>query len=263
MLIQVNDTELNIEDRGSGKPLLLIHGFPLNLEMWQPQVENLANHYRVIAIDLRGHGYSPPTPGPYTMDLLSDDCADVLKSLGVREPVILCGLSMGGYISFAFFRRHPNLVSGMILAATRAGADADQVRANRDKAIADTIQYGTQPVLEGMLPILMSPKTYQQQPEVVQFVSEIIARTTGDGIISAMQGMKNRPDSSRILQQINVPTLIIHGADDQIISLTDSQAMQAGIPNSKLQIIQDAGHLPNLEQPGIFNSAVFSFMASI
>jgi len=263
MLIQVNDTELNIEDQGSGQPLLLIHGFPLNLEMWQPQIEELTNHYRVIAVDLRGHGYSPPTPGAYTMDLLSDDCAAVLKSLGVREPVILCGLSMGGYISFAFFGRHPELVSGMILAATRAGADEDQVRANRDKAIADTIQHGAQPVLEGMLPILMSPKTYRQQPELVKFVSEIIARTTGDGIISAMQGMKNRPDSSRILQQINVPTLIMHGADDQIISLSESQAMQAGIPNSKLQIIPDSGHLPNLEQPRTFNRAVLSFMDSL
>ena len=95
MKIQVGNTHLNVEDHGSGSPMLLIHGFPLNLEMWRPQIESLSASSRVIAVDLRGHGQSPPTPEPYSMDLLADDCAAVLETLGIQEPAVICGLSMG------------------------------------------------------------------------------------------------------------------------------------------------------------------------
>ena len=263
MDIHVGDTKLNVEDRGSGFVLLLIHGFPLNLEMWRPQIDDLSNHFRVIACDLRGHGHSPPTPGPYSMDLLADDCAAVLAALGVQEPVAVCGLSMGGYVSFAMYRRHPQLLAGLVLAATRPGADTDQGRANRDKAIADTRQHGTRPVLDNMLQILLAPGTYVSKPELVREIEGIISRTSADGIISASQGMKDRPDSSHLLGQINIPTLVIHGAEDQIIPLSESEAMAAGIKNARLQVVPDAGHLPNLEQPQLFNSLIDKFMASI
>jgi len=263
MIIQIGNTQLNVEDHGSGSPLLLIHGFPLNLEMWRPQIEVLSRNNRIIAVDLRGHGQSPPTPGPYSMDLLADDCAAVLETLGVQGPAVICGLSMGGYISFAFYLRFPHLVSGLILAATRAGADTDQARAKREKAIAETELKGTQPVLDNMLPILMAPATYQEKPELVQSVDQILSKTSAKGVLSALQGMKARPDSTETLGQITVPTLIIHGLEDQIISLDESRIMHAGIQNSQLEIIPDAGHLPNLEQPNIFNRSVASFLIAL
>jgi 3-oxoadipate enol-lactonase len=260
MKIRVGNTHLNIEDRGTGPPLLLIHGFPLNLEVWRPQIEVLSHSNRVIAVDLRGHGQSPATPGPYPMDLLADDCAAVLKSLEVQQPAVVCGLSMGGYISFSFFRRHPKLVSGLILAATRAGADSDQGRASRDKAVAQTEQLGIRPVIDSMLPILLAPNTYNENPELVQVVVDIVSQTSANGMVSALQGMKDRRDSTQLLGQIEAPALIIHGLDDQIIPMRDSEAMRAGIPNSQLEIIPDAGHLLNLEQPEIFNRIVTSFI---
>jgi pimeloyl-ACP methyl ester carboxylesterase len=263
MKIQVGNTQLNVEDHGSGSPLLLIHGFPLNLEMWRPQIESLSASSRVIALDQRGHGQSPPTPGPYPIDLLANDCAAVLESLGVQSPAVICGHSMGGYISFAFYRRFPHRVSGLILAATRAGADTDQARAKREKAVAETEMKGTQPVLDNMLPILLAPDTYQEKPELVQAVDQILSKTSAKGMLSALQGMKARPDSKETLGKIRVPTLIIHGLEDQIITMDESRTMHTEIQNSQLEIIPDAGHLPNLEQPSVFNRSVASFLSSI
>jgi len=263
MKIEVGNTQLNVEDRGSGSVLLLIHGFPLNLEMWRPQIEDLSNHKRVIAVDLRGHGHSPPTPGSYSMDVLADDCAAVLAALRVEDPVTVCGLSMGGYVSFALFRRHPQLISALILSATRPGSDSDLAKANREKAIAETKQHGSQPVLDKMLKILLAPDTYESKPELVKNLAEIIALTSTKGILSALAGMKDRLDSTMLLGQINIPTLVIHGAQDQIITLNESESMASGVKNSRLEIIPVAGHLPNLEQPEMFNSIVSDFLASI
>ena len=237
MKVNLPDTTLFVEQAGSGRPLLLIHGFPFNHEMWQPQIETLSRYSRVIAPDLRGHGQSPPTPGSYSMDTLADDCATVLEKLGVQQPVAICGLSMGGYVSFSFFRRYPQLVAGLILVATRSGADAEEAKKNRDNAAKKVRTEGTQPAIDGMLPIAMSPKTYQEQTELVRQVEGIMEKTTPEGMISALMGMKSRPDSSPTLQKINVPTLILHGADDQIIPTSEAEAMHAAIQGSQFKII--------------------------
>ncbi len=263
MRIELQDANIFVEDQGSGMPLLLIHGFPLNLEMWRPQIDEISTIARVIALDLRGHGQSPPTAGPYTMDLLADDCAGVLEALKVEQRVAVCGLSMGGYISFALLRRHSDMIGGLILAATRASADSDEGKTNRDKSIHEVEKYGTQSVIEAMLPILMAPQTYNKHPELVSQVSAIMEATSPLGMISALQAMKTRPDSTPTLAQIEVPTLIIHGAEDQIIPLSESQAMHTAIPNSQLEIIPDAGHLPNLEQSQQFNKIIKSFLSSL
>ena len=263
MRIKLQDANIFVEDLGSGVPLLLIHGFPLNREMWRPQIETLSTTARVIALDLRGHGQSPPTVGPYSMDLLADDCAGVLEALKVDQPVVVCGLSMGGYVSFAFFRRHSEKVAGLILASTRAGADSVEAKINRDKAAQLTEKNGTQSVIDSMLPIIMAPQTYREKPELVSQVAGIMEKTSTSGMVSALKGMKTRPDSTPTLGQIKVPTLIIHGADDQIIPLSDSEAMHTAIPDSRLEVISDAGHLPNLEQAQLFNRAVERFLSAL
>ncbi|MFN2214985.1 MAG: alpha/beta fold hydrolase [Anaerolineales bacterium] len=263
MIMQIGNLQLNVEDRGSGRPLLLIHGFPLNLEMWRPQIESLSTKQRIIAIDLRGHGLSPSTPGPYPMRLLAEDCAALIKALEVDQPLVVCGFSMGGYISFSLYRHHPDLFSGLILASTRAGADTDQGKTNRGQAIAKVRQQGIHPVIESMLPALVAPKTYRENHELVQQVTGIMEQTSPEGMISALQGMMERPDSTGMLGEINVPTLIVHALDDQIISISDSEAMHTGIPNSQLEIIPEAGHLLNLEQEKKFNEIVTNFINSI
>ena len=263
MLIQVRNSQFNIEDRGSGSPILLIHGFPLNLEMWRSQIDAFSNQYRVIAFDLRGFGHSPPTPGPYSMELLADDCAAVLAELGIPGPAVICGLSMGGYISFALYRRQPQLFSALILAATRAGADSNQARANRDKAIQNTIEHGPQPVIDSMLKILLAPNNYLAKPDLVEALEKILSVSTPVGMVAALEGMKTRPDSTPILNQIKVPTLIFQGADDQIIAAGEAEILDSEIPDSKLVMVPDAGHMLNMEQPEIFNHEVARFLDSI
>ncbi len=263
MRIKLQDTNIFVEDLGSGVPLLLIHGFPLNREMWRPQIETLSTTARVIALDLRGHGQSPPTRGPYSMDLLADDCAGVLEALKVDQPVVVCGLSMGGYVSFAFFRRHSDKVAGLVLASTRAGADSVEAKINRDKAALLTEKNGTQSVIGSMLPIIMAPQTYREKPELVSQVAGIMEKTSTSGMVSALKAMKTRPDSTPTLAQIKVPTLIIHGADDQIIPLSDSEAMHTAISDSRLEVIPDAGHLLNLEQAQLFNQSMEIFLTKL
>lgn len=260
MQLNIQDTSLFVEDVGQGLPIMLIHGFPLNHEMWHPQITSLSAFSRVIAVDLRGHGQSPATEGTYSMDLLADDCARVLEVLQVKKPAVICGLSMGGYISFALYRRHPEKVAGLILAATRAVADSLETKNNRDKAVQNVIQSGPEAVIESMLPSLLAAHTFTESPELVSRIQAIMSQTSRSGMISALIGMKNRSDSTDILRDIHVPTLILQGAEDQIIPLTESKSMQAEIPQSELKVIPRAGHLLNMEQVGLFNQSVEDFL---
>lgn len=243
--------------------VLCIHGYPLNSAMWEPQMEDLAGTVRVIAPDLRGHGRSEPMPGPYSMDLLADDCLGLLDYLGIENPVVVCGLSMGGYVAFEFFRRYPERVAGLILVSTKAKPDTPEGKAARDAAIAKAKKEGVAAVAADMLPKLLASQTYDEDSELVEFVQEMMEDTSLEGMVGALQAMKDRPDSTPTLATIDVPTLIIHGADDQLIPLSEARAMQAAIEGSELVVIPEAGHLPNLEQIDLFSDAVLDFLDAL
>ena len=263
MRMLLNDFSLAYEDHGQGRPIVFIHGFPLNKKMWEPQLQGLANEARLLAPDLRGHGETEAVHGTYSMDLLAGDCLAFLKKAGVEGPFVICGLSMGGYIAMAFYRRYPEQVAGLILAATRAGADSPEGQANRERAAETARKEGSSPIVASMLPKMMSPKTYERRPDLVEQVKQIMEKTSVEGIIGAQLGMKDRPDSSPVLREMQVPVLILHGADDQIIPPSEAQAMQAAILDSRLHILSESGHLLNMEQPALFNQTVRGFLASI
>jgi len=260
MQVLWRDFTMVYEDRGRGQPVLLIHGYPLNRTLWEPQIEELAAPVRLIAPDLRGHGKSDPVPGPYSMDLLADDCHALLETMKVTQPVIVAGLSMGGYVAFAFYRKYAARVAGLVLAATRPGPDSPEGQANRDKSAALAREKGVDAVVEAMLPKMLSPKSYEAKPEVVARARRIMATASLEGVVGALMGMKERPDSTPTLSQIDKPTLILHGADDQLIPPKEAEAMQAAIKNSTLKILPEAGHLLNLEQPELFNQALRDFL---
>ena len=263
MRVRIKDVLLAVEERGSGLPLLFIHGYPLSSAIWAPQIEALADTARVIALDLRGHGNSEASPGPYSMDLFAEDCRDVLDALGIFEPAVVCGLSMGGYVSFAFYRNYPERVAGLILAATRAVSDTPNGKANRDKASDLALQGGTSAIVESMLPKMFGPRTYLERPDLVHKLREIMQSVSLDGILGDLEGMKSRPDSTPTLEQINKPTLILHGSDDQLIPKEDAIAMQSAILGSALRLLPDSGHLLNLEQPTLFNRAIREYFEEL
>lgn len=258
--MRINNYEMAYEDRGNGLPILFIHGYPLNRRLWQPQVDGLSGSARILAPDLRGHGDSQSVEGPYSMDTLAADCVALLDALDIHKPVVICGLSMGGYIALALYRNYPKRMGGLILAATRASADTPKGKANRDAAATQAKGNGVESVVESMLPKMMSPKTYQQKPELVQRVKQIMASTSLEGVLGDLMGMKERPDSTPTLGRISIPTLVIHGEDDQIISAEETKQMHAQIHDAFLETVPEAGHLLNLEQPQIFNQAVRRFI---
>lgn len=263
MRLQLPGLVMGYDEKGSGPPLLLLHGFPLTRRLWRKQLELLQDTARVIAPDLRGFGETEATPGPYSMDLLASDCFTLLDQLGVDGPVVVGGLSLGGYLALAFFRRYPERVAGLILAATRAGADGPEARANRDRNIALAQEKGAQAVAEGMLPRLLAPRSYEALPDVVDEARDIMRGASDTGVVGALQGMKDRPDSTDLLPNIDRPVLILHGSEDQIIPPAEAEAMHGRLRRSYLKLIPDAGHLPNLEQPITFSAEMRTFLKSL
>jgi len=263
MILEINGFKMAYESQGQGIPLLFIHGFPLNFRMWEPQMQSLSSKAWMLAPDLRGHGDSEPVVGPYSIDMLVDDCVALLDTLGIVQPAVICGLSMGGYITLAMYRRYPERIRGLILAATRAGADSPEGKVNRDLAIAQAEKDGTAAIAASMLPKMLSPKTYESNPDKVKRVERFMTSISVPGIIGALEGMKNRPDSTPLLGEIAVPTLIIHGEDDQLIPFQEAQDMHSAIANSTMILMSSAGHLPNMEQPEWFNQAVMEFIEKL
>ena len=259
----INHFSMAYTAAGQGRPLLFVHGYPLNREMWQPQVDFFAPRFQVLAPDLRGHGDSQPVPGPYSMDLFADDLAALLDALGVTGKVVLCGLSMGGYIAFAFYRKYASRLAGLVLIATRSAPDSPQAREARQGAAETARQQGVPAIVEGMLPKLLSPHTVQQRPALVEHARRFMLKTSLEGVLGDLAGLAERPDSTPTLASVAVPVLLLPGADDQIVPLTEALAMQQTLPAARLQVIPNAGHLPNLENPTAFNQALLEFLETL
>jgi 3-oxoadipate enol-lactonase len=265
MHIQLPGIKIWYEDSGtqpstSLPTVLFIHGYPLSRKQWQPQMSGLAGSARLLAPDLRGFGGSDATPGPYSMELLADDCIGFLDRLGITKPVIVCGLSMGGYITFALYRKYPQRVQGLILASTRATADSSEAKSTRNKAIILAKKEGVEAIARLMLPKMLAASTYTYRLDLVEFIRSILLSASVPGITGVLAGMRDRSDSTTLLTQIAVPTLLIFGEEDQFVPRSEIEVMHASIKDARLHWLPDAGHLPNLEQPEIFNSLVQEYL---
>lgn len=253
---------LHLEQSGSGTPVLLIHGFPFTSRMWRPQL-GADLGARLLAPDLPGFGASPVAPPPHSVEGLAAACLAVLDAADVSEPAVVGGLSMGGYIALAFARLYPERLRALMLFSTRAGADSTEAKANRDKAIATAREQGPAPAGEGMYPKLLAPANYEAMPGVAAELKEIMKDTTREGVVMALTAMRDRPDSTPLLSNIAVPTLVVHGIEDQIIPKSEAEVTAAAIPGCQLSLIAQAGHVPNLEQPTAFNEIVSGFLSSV
>lgn len=256
--------DLHSIERGEGTPLVLLHGFPFDHALWKEQLHGVASKgARIIALDLPGFGRSNPLDGDEaTMDAYADAIAEWAEKEGL-EKFVLAGHSMGGYIAFAFARRHMEMLSGLILVCTRPGADSDAGKEGRYKLITEVEKRGPQGVVDAMLPKLFAAQTAKERPEIVAETREMVLRQSREGIITAIRSMAERPDSTPGLDAIKVPTLIITGAEDAIIPAPEADGLLSSIPHAKHVSIKGGGHMPMLENPNAFNKALKAFIRTL
>ena len=244
-------------------PLVLLHAFPLHSGMWAPQLEHLSSQRRVIAPDLMGFGGSdaPESLFRYTMLGYADLVAGLLDHLGL-DRVVLGGLSMGGYVSFAFLRQYSERVAALNLPDTRAEADTSEVFDRRTDQQDQVARIGTTALIEVLLGGLLSDHTKAHRLELVEQVRRLMANPAA-GYIGALEAMKHRPDSTDELARIWVPTLVVVGEDDTLSPPDVARAMHDRIAGSQVAVLPRAAHLSNLEAADAFNGAVAGFLGQL
>jgi pimeloyl-ACP methyl ester carboxylesterase len=257
---KLREVEMAYLDVGTGPVVLFLHGFPFDKSMWSDQIEALSSSgFRVIVPDLRGLGETKATREISTMKEMANDAAALLDHLQIVEAVV-CGLSMGGYVAFEFAHLFPTRLRGLVLAGTRAPADNEQEKAGREQQAQTILRAGMVPISIATLPKLLAERTRAAKPDVVKRVRTMITRSDPKGAAAAQRGMAARRDYTNDLPDINAPTLIIVGREDQIRPVSDAEFMHERIPDSRLEVIEDAAHMTNIEQAEVFNDAVASFL---
>lgn len=259
--VELNGVSISYRDSGGeGTPVVLVHGFPFDSELWDPQFEALGESYRLIAPDVRGFGESDATT-EYSMDAFADDLAALLDHLQVERAVV-GGLSMGGYITFAFLRRHRERIAALVLADTRPDADSAEVRARREGSQVQVRTSGGASLIDGFVVSILSEETQRERPDAVEALKRVMDQND-DAWIGGLEAMKNRTDSSDLLSTIDVPTLIVVGEHDPLAPVDVARDMHDRIRHSRLVVVEGAGHVASLEVPGAFNAALDAFLQEL
>ena len=242
------------------RTVVFLHAFPLQASMWETTLGRMPEGWKGIAPDLRGFGESPlPSENTARMSEVVGDVIDLLDHLEVHDAAVV-GCSMGGYVLFEMLRNAANYVSAIGLVSTRPGADNEEGRNNRRKAIELVEREGVEAIATQMLPKLLGASTQRDRPDLGKHVRNLIVANKADGVMSAIKTMMERPDSTPVLGTIGVPTLIVAGAEDTLIPPAEADAMHGAIPTSRREIVASAGHLPNLEQPDAFDALLADFL---
>lgn len=255
--------DLHVREAGSGLPVVLLHAFPLSSAMWLEQRNDLGDAFRIITPDLRGFGGSQLGYDEPSLDHMADDVAALLDTLSL-DRVVLGGLSMGGYVAMAFLRRHGDRVAGLLLADTKASADAEAASANRHR-IADALDEAgtTQVLLDDVLPALMGETTVVERPMIQGRVRALVEDAPPAAAAWAQRAMAARPDSFDALRAVTVPALVVVGDQDALSSVADAQAMVDALPDARLVVVPRSGHLTAVEAPDAFNVAAREFLTSL
>ena len=260
---RVRNIEMAYTDAGAGPAILLLHGYPFDRSMWNGQIEILRHQgFRAIAPDLPGLGETKSSAEIITMEEMARCACALLDELKIADAVV-CGLSMGGYVTFEFAHLFPGLVRALVLAGTRAPADNEQEKAGREQQVITMLRAGMTPISVATLPKLLAPRTLANKPDVVKHVREMLTQSDPRGAAAAQRGMAARRNYTDDLAEINVPTLIIVGREDPIRPVADSEFMHRGIRSSHLEIIEDAAHMTNMEQAERFNRALLSVLEQL
>lgn len=260
MNLQLSNCKLFTRIEGEGELVVLIHGFPLTHEMWEPQINFLAsNGYKVIAPDLRGFGNSSFDITEWSLDDFANDIICLIDNLNI-DKFNVAGMSMGGYITFNLLERFGERINKAILIATKAQADDEQAKNRRNELIEAAKTSGKTPVIETFKKILFAPITWERNIGLVNKVSVIMERASLNGIIGSLGAMRDRKDYVDFLEKIEIPVLIIHGKSDLASPMQNAELMSQKIRNSKLYLSDFAGHMVNLEDVEKVNEALLNFL---
>lgn len=254
--------EISYRESGQGSPLIFLHAFPLASAMWEKQIETFSATHRVIAPDARGFGGSDGFRENETPSILqmARDLNALLDALQIEEEIILCGLSMGGYIALAFAREYSQRLRALILCDTRAEADTPEARAKRSENIAFLESHDSAAFIGKMLPNLLGETTRRDNSGVVETVRVLASSQSAKACRDALRAMRDRPNRSDELEDIGVPTLVVAGNEDGIIPIEVARATAAKIANARCEIVTGAGHLSNLENAAQFNAVSREFL---
>lgn len=260
----VNQLKLTYWDNQAAakNTVVFLHGFPFDKTMWQPQLQVLQDHYRVIALDVRGHGNSEAGDQPFSIELFADDLLTLLKTLEI-EKAIVCGLSMGGYIALNAVTRFPERFKGLILCDTNCFADSPEGKEKRMKTIESLPKIGMKRYAAESVKNLFAAHSLENKPEVVRKIQEIIENTPETTIVKTLQALANRKETCEQLSKLNLPTMILVGEQDAITPLSAAEVMWDYIVDSELFIVEQAGHIANLENSDDFNTYLQDFLKTI
>ncbi|MDI3384726.1 alpha/beta hydrolase [Streptomyces sp. B-S-A8] len=237
-------------------PVVLIHGHPFDRTLWAPQLAALAPDFHVIAPDLRGYGASTVVPGTTPLDVFARDIASLLDRLGVRR-FVLVGISMGGQIAMECVRLFGDRITALVLADTSPAPETDEGRSWRRALAERLLREGMKPYADEVLHQMVAPHS---APEVQDHVHRMMCGTDPEGAAAALRGRAERPDYRPLLTRLPVPALLVVGAEDAYTPVAEAEALHAALPQSTLQVIEGAAHLPNLERPQEFNAALRRFL---
>lgn len=235
--------------------IVFLHAFPLSPAMWESTLGALPEGWRAVAPEFRWES-------GIRMNDLAGDVVDLLDHLDVTQAVIF-GCSMGGYALFEMVKSAPRYLSAVGLVSTKPGADNEEGRKNRQKMIEQVEREGVEAIANQMAPKLLSATTQRDRPDVMKHVRALILSNTGDRVKAAVTAMMERSDSTPLLAKIDVPALVVHGAEDTLIPPTEAEGMHRAIRNSQLELIPLSGHLPNLEHPDRFNAILSQFLKKL
>lgn len=264
MITTVQGQPFGYDEQGDGLPVVFLHGFPHDRTLWTAQRRALAPGIRAIVPDLRGFGESTQK-GPFSMDQYADDIAALLDVLGIPQAVV-CGLSMGGYVAMALWRRHASRVRALVLCDTKAAPDTDAGRVARDEAIELVRTAGVPAFAERQLAKMVGATTHAQRPEVVEWLRLMMSRQPADGVIGALTALRDRPDSRPTLRSISVPSLVVVGDEDVLTPPAEAQAMLERLPveaGARLEVIAESGHATCAERPAAVTFALHEFLATL
>ena len=260
LITRINNFNLSYDDLGEGGvPIIFLHGFPFNKQMWQVQLEFLKVTNRVIACDIRGFGNSKDEESVLSMDLFGDDLIQFLDKLNI-DKAIVCGLSMGGYIALNAYKRYPDRFDALILCDTQCVADTLEVKTKRLMLIDEIALNSTENFTEGFVKNVFHKDSLTQKKEIVEELRNVILSNSKHIISMGLRALAKRSETCSVLSKIKIPTLIICGREDLITPLAQSEFMNKSIEGSIFHIVDDAGHVSNLEQAHEFNKHLHDFL---